>query len=59
MTTNLQFNTFSPEFKTEEINSYRLKVVHLSEALKEDPSNFSCAALLNMTLNRLEMLLTA
>ena len=59
MNTNLTFSPISSDLKTEEINRYRIKVVHLSENLKEDPNNVTCQALLNLTLNRLEMLLTA
>lgn len=59
MVTNLNFNETITDFKGEEINRYRLKVVHLSEVLKEDPNNITYQGLLNLTLNRLEMLLTA
>jgi len=59
MIANLNFKTSESQYKSEEINLNRSKVVYLTQAVLEDPNNSSCQALLNLTLARLERLLTA
>jgi len=56
---NLNFNRNTDSFKAQEITMQRSKVVSLTEAVLEDPSNMLCQALLNQTMKRLEMLLSA
>ncbi|WP_282040786.1 hypothetical protein [Winogradskyella flava] len=55
----MNFNRNTDSFKAQEITMQRSKVVSLAEAVLEDPSNMLCQALLNQTMKRLEMLLSA
>jgi len=59
MIKNLNFSERTSQFKSIEINLQRSKVVCLSQAVLEDPNNPYCQALLSVTLERLERLLTA
>lgn len=55
----ISLTNITTQYKIDEINLQRSKVISLTNAISKDPHNRSSHALLNLTLKRLEVLMTA
>ena len=59
MDADLNLNNSTSQFKAQVITMERCRIIALTKAVLEDPNNVFYKALLNKTIARLEMLLTA